>query len=524
MRTGHETARGRRWSARVAMVLAGGALALAGCGGDDDEPAGDSAGSPATKGAPAEITVALSDAPAALDPQAAVEPPLQAVTDNIYEALMGFTEEAELEPVLAADAPERVDPQTWRFKIRDGVEFTNGEPLDAEAVAFSINRIIDPKLKSTWTAGAVGDNIKEARVVDPTTVEVVTKEPDPLLPNRTVFIAILPPKYFETETPDDAAANPVGTGPFKWVEGAGAGPIVLERNPDYWGEAPELEKVTFRSIPDLGTRLSALKAGEVDLITELSPDAADDVPKLFTSPSRENFVVRLKNDGGMTADPNVRRALNLAVDKESLTQDLMAGYGEVSRCQPIPPTTFGYNDSLEAVGYDPEEAKRLIQEAGVEGETIRLVSGAFYQKGGEIAQVLGAFWTEIGLKVDVKVLDLDRYVPVYYESKGDDRPEAIYVATSEDLFDAISAQTKGLAADSYPNPEVHGLFDDAAGTDDRAERETLLNEALGIACEDQANVDLINPQDLWGGADTIEWTPRPDDQQGINFAGVKVTG
>jgi peptide/nickel transport system substrate-binding protein len=345
-------------------------------------------------------------------------------------------------------------------------------------------------------------------------VDVTTSGPDALLPARMPLIKMVPPKHAEDK---DFAATPVGTGAYMWESGAGTEPIVLTRNKDYWGAeaglpAGEIEEVTVRAIPDVSTRLAALKADEVDMITVLPPDAAKDVPKVGETVGPENPLVILNTTSGITADPRVRQALNLAVDKEALADQLFAGYAEVSKCQPVSPLATGYNDQLQPYPYDPEKAKELISQAGAAGKDLTLVGSDVFTNGRELAQTLAAFWTDAGLKVDVKIPGFDSYLEDLY-AKGESRPDAVYVSTSTDLLDAGSA-ARQLTTDgnqsAYSNPTVDDLFKQGAETDDVNERAGIYQRALDIACKDAALVNLLNPKDLYGMAERLNWQPRSD--------------
>ena len=312
---------------------------------------------------------------------------------------------------------------------------------------------------------------------------------------------------------EKASEEPVGTGPYKWVSGGGSGPVVLERNDDYWGEPAKVAKVNVRVIGDVSTRIAALKAGEVDLITKLPPDATENVPVTFEGPSVEHNYLGYNSKNGVTSDPRVREAMNLAIDRQALADDLWAGYAVPSKCQVGAPDATGYNDTLEPWAYDPERAKQLIEEAGATGKSLKLSSGRFFPKGAEAAEAIAAYWEAVGLKVDVTVHpDPAQYAPEYFSKFK--RPEATFVLGSDDLFDQTSTArvlTTDGDASSYSNPEVDKLFEESYGMADLAERDATLQKVMELVCADAGVGDLLNPKDLWGGTDQVEWTPRADD-------------
>src|SRR5215207_3188303 len=177
------------------------------------------------------------------------------VNGGIYETLVRMTADYQIEPLLATSW-EFVAPNTWRFKLRQDITFHDGQKFTAEAVKATMNRVAEA---GGGTAGVGPDSVK---VVDDSTVEIT-----PARPNQRLLHQIVHPSYSIIAPGSDPAAKPVGTGPFKFVEYVKGDRIVVERNADYWGEKAKLSKLTFRFIPDDNSRVLALKAGELQLIT-----------------------------------------------------------------------------------------------------------------------------------------------------------------------------------------------------------------------------------------------------------------
>ena len=259
------------------------------------------------------VTIALGSEPTTLDPQLREDGGERAVNDNIYETLMVRTPDGKLMPGLAAETPTLVDPQTWQVKLRPGIVFHNGEPFNADAVVFSIKRLIDPKFNSEQIS--FFNTIKDAAKLDDLTVTIQTDGPDPILLSRLYWLKMVPPTHAANA---NFAEAPVGTGPYifsSWKRGQN---IVLERNETYWGETPSIEKVTYRFVEEPGTRLAGLMAGEFDLITNLLPEFTQQVPQAVNILGLEHPIIILHADGGPTQDVRVRQALNYAVDKQAL--------------------------------------------------------------------------------------------------------------------------------------------------------------------------------------------------------------
>ena len=167
--------------------------------------------------------------------------------------------------------------------------------------------------------------------------------------------------------------EPIGTGPYRFESRNQGVDIVIVANEEYWGEGGTIGQVTYEFSDDAATRLAGLKSERYDLITNLAPSDVEQAPAFASRPGQEHPILLLDADEGITADPNVRLALNLAVDKDAIAENTFGGYATVDAGQLLSPSILGYNDALEPLGYDPEEAERLLEEAGVAGAQIQLI-------------------------------------------------------------------------------------------------------------------------------------------------------
>lgn len=491
----------RRGRSLVAMLVAPLLLAAA-C------DTGGGGGSEGT-GGEAHITIAIGGEPTTLDPQLRDDGLERAVTDNIYETLLAREPDGSLVPGLAAEMPTQVAADRWRFTLRDGVKFHDGEPLDAGAVVWSIERIADPDYGSEQY-GSFFSTIVGAEEVDDGTVDVITDGPDPVLPSRMYWLKIVPP---EASRDPDFAEDPVGTGPYRFVEWIRGERITLEANPDYWGGEPSIERVTFRFVQEPGTRVSGLLAGEFDLITNLLPEDAATVPRSAAVRGLEHPTVILNAMEGITADVRVRQALNLAVDKETLAEELFAGNATVDDCQLLSPSWFGYNPHLEPYPYDPERARELLQEAGVVGGTIELIGEeGRWLKDRETIEAVAGYWREVGLEVDIRIFDFNEYLNRLFDREH--RPDAVFVVSSNELLDAdrtLSGEyhREGIEA-SNDDARLAELIDRARSETDAEARQALYEEATRIACEQAYFLFLLNINDTYGMSERLVWEPRVD--------------
>lgn len=456
-----------------------------------------------------DIAVAIGAEPTTLDPHAQDDGAERTINDNVYETLYARDASGTLVPWLAEALPTQIDPLTWEIKIRDGITFHNGEPLDAKSVAFSLKRIVDPALKSGQISYV--STIADAVAVDDRTVRVTTQQPDPTLTARLYWLKIVPEAY---AADPEFAAHPVGTGPYRFVRWDRGQEAVLEVNPDYWGEKPNVDNVAFRFIPDASTRLAGLISGELDLITNVAPEFIPQLPKVAKVEGLElPFVVLNAREGSVTSDPRVRQALLYAIDRDELAEGLFEGNATVAPGPLLVPAAFGFDATIEPYPFDPEKAVALLKEAGAEGATIELVGpGGRFLKDRDTVETIAAYWSAIGLDVKVTIPEWSEYLSRIFDPVT--RPDVFYSSSANELFDADRSIT------AYYHPESSGAsstdteigewIDAARFETDPVKRAALYSLVLHKA-NDEAYVNaLLRVQDIYGLSERVEWTPRVD--------------
>ncbi|KAF2414902.1 peptide ABC transporter substrate-binding protein [Microbacterium sp. B35-04] len=367
-----------RWKATAATIAIA-AIALTGCaGGGDDSGTSDS-------GRADRLTLTAIIGPTSYDIGQGAEygnrsPFFQAVFDTLLQK----NGEGEIEPWLATDWEYNEDNTVLTLTLRDDVEFTDGTPLDAEAVVGSLERFRDGTAPQAATL--VG---KEFAAVDATTVTITQPAPDPSLVN---LLSIAPGLIQAPSTFDDpdSATEPVGSGPYVLDTAASVTgtTYVYTANPEYWNpDVVKYDNLTINVIEDPTATLNALKAGEANGAKIVNNDTIPEIEASgWTIEANElDFQGLLLFDRAGTmapelADVNVRRAINMAFDREALLEALQAGYGTVTE-QVFPTTSVGYDEALDSTyGYDPEGAKELLAEAGYpDGFTLNMMSTAAFQ-------------------------------------------------------------------------------------------------------------------------------------------------
>ena len=489
----------------VITCLLVGALASA-CGA----PAPPAATAPPA-GPSGSVVIVIGSDPSTLDPQFPDDGNARAVNDNIYEMLVvRDSVTAELGPSLATSW-EQLDETTWRFTLQEGVTFHNGEPFNADAVVYSVERMIDPEFNSEIISFV--ETIGGAEAVDESTVDIFTKGPDPILLARMTWLNIVPPVYAE-ENAANFGNEPVGTGPYKFVEWVKGDHVKLEAYADYWGGAPSIAEVTIRTIPEEATAASALEAGEVDLVRHLIPEYLDRVPKSASVHGIEFPWIRINTNVEPLNDVRVRQALNYAIDKEALQEALYSGYAAIAEGQILTPGHFGYNPDVKAYPYDPEKARDLLQEAGAEGATLEFVGEAGrWLKDKELVEALATQLEAVGLNIEVNIAEWSQWLDLLFAG-AEAAPDLQYSSHDNSLFDAdrtlsVLFTSAGSQA-AYGNPEVDRLVEEARTETDVAAREDMYHQAVQMIYDDAACVFLLNLDDIYGLSGRLEWQPRID--------------
>ena len=281
---------------------------------------------------------------------------------QVYDTLVRMDDHFQLQPELA-DRWEYQGNNTWRFTLHKGIKFHDGQPFNADTLKATFDRI------AQWPGGGsilVGpDSFKK---VDEFTVDVTSTRPNLRMPEQLTH-----PTYGVIAPNSDPAAKPVGTGPFKFVEYVKDQRLVVERNVDYWGQKAQVQRITFRFMPDDNTRVLALQSGEIDLAADVPRESAKDLSaapgvKIITSPvgAYEALYVNIHGDPpyDLGQDHAVREALAMAVDRQSIVQSVWQGNAEVSQTM-VPAAVLGsYASMVKGQTYDAAGARKLLDEAG----------------------------------------------------------------------------------------------------------------------------------------------------------------
>ncbi len=440
------------------------------------------------------------------------------VIDQIFEKLVQYRAgSTEPEPGLATDWQVTDQGRVWTFHLRQGVEFHDGTPFDADAVVFSLERQRDPMHPfhtgkfSYWEN--VYRNIEKVEKVDDFTVRItIERSYAPFLANMGMFpVAIVSPTAVE-KYGADFANHPVGTGPFRFVSWQPGDRIVLERNEDYWGGAPPFKRLVFQVIPDPRQRLVGLESGGIDIAYQILPESLQFVelhPALVLHKIPANNVAYLAFNTTHPPfdDPDVRRAANYAVNKEPIVKLVYQG-NAIPAHGPLPPTQWGYHDVGERYPYDPVHARQLLAEAAAAGRFDPERTLSFYvpsaprpylPKPEVIARVLQTNLADVGIKTRIVLKDFETLLNLTQRGEhdlclfgwvGDNGDPDNFLYTLFDRDNTVPGLARNIAF--FRDPEVHGLLVMAQESDSREEREVLYARAQDLIAQEAPWVPIAH--------------------------------
>jgi peptide/nickel transport system substrate-binding protein len=459
-----------------------------------------------------------------MDPQKHAVAFTDNVLVNVFEPLIrkdpyATDLEKALQPWLA-ESWRQFGPKKWQVKLRKGVKFHNGEELTAEVVKFSFERLINPETKSP--AAALFGTLARVEAVDKYTANFVNKDPDPIFPARLAgdLNFVVPKAYVQTKGDANFAQNPVGTGPYRFVEWRKGEQVVLEANPDYWRGAPkQIKRLVFKPIPDAATRAASLQSGAVDIINEmptaLLPILKND-PRVYVTVAEASsglfFIGADTRFGGPLADKRVRQALNYAVNVPSIIEHVMQGQA-VRVPTLVGPYTWGYA-ALRPYAYDPARAKQLLTEAGyANGFDVTFnASPTRWAEGKEIVEAIAADLGKVGIRANIRYQEWAAYVSFLWS----ERPHDLYIRTwsTGDKLDADTPMYQilrsGILSATYANPDVDQLLD-ASRRELRPEvRKRLLGQVQERILEDPPAIFLFAANSIYGVSRRLEWKAPHD--------------
>lgn len=435
-----------------------------------------------------------------LDPVQGTTTTIDNIIDYMAQTLIGIDETGALVPLLATEWSTSEDGLTMDLTLREGVVFHDGTPLTADVVVWNFERLLDPNV-NVPRRGPYAP-IESVEAVDDLHVRLHLSQPAPYMAGALTqtTAAIVSPASIDLEGNSyENITHLVGTGPYTFTSRSFGERIVVTRFEDYWGEKPYYDEVVFHIVPEATTRESLLLSGQVDMII-LPP--ASDIPALEANPavevvfgpSNRTIFIVINTSKPPLDDARVRQALNYAVDKEAIVQGILFGAADVMDA-PMAESLFGYT-SIGAYPYDPERARELLAEAGVEpGElTLDFMSPTGrYVQDFPASQAIANYLADVGITANVRTMDWPTYVGTMTQPVDSNETQLHLLGWAPAFMDASQQMLQfqqsqhppaGLATSFYTNPEVEDLIARANSTVADAERADLYAQAARLIWED----------------------------------------
>lgn len=443
------------------------------------------------------LRVGQARSPVSLDPVLGISLHEFHILYSIFDGLVGYDESLALKPALA-ESWQRTDPRTYVFKLRRGVKFHDGTDFDAAAVKWNIERILDPATKARVRDL---DVVEAVEAVDSHTVRFRLKTPTGLLP---AFLAergglMVSPAAARRLGPD-LGRNPVGAGPYKFVEWMADDHITLERFDQYWDKGlPHLDKVVYRIIPDESVLVTNLRGGQIDYVADVPPKDLGTLKREATltveqRPGLGFYWINLNSGIAPFNNKAIRQAMAYAVDRPAMLRSLYFGAGTAAT-GPLAPPLWAFDPALKGYARDIARAKQKLAEGGLpNGFTFKMLVGStpMYRTN---ATAIQAQLAEAGITAELEITEtvkvLQQVVARTYQASS-----TIWIGLNADpdfvLYPLYSSH--GLFnKDRYKNPKVDELLDRARALDKRDERRALYQEAVATIVDDAADLWLYYP-------------------------------
>lgn len=462
--------------------------------------------------APESLSIALAGDFPGLDPSKDSSPLGFNYRLNVFDALTELQPDGEMNPRLAKSWTWSDDLTEWTFELEEGVTFHDGSPFTADDVVFTIERILNDPATPVRTFLKLVDSVE---AVDEHTVKFTLNAPYSIFHRQISYVNMMSRAYWDEVGDQGYATEPVGTGPYRFVEWVKDDRLVLEAYEDYWRGAPAIKTATFRPIPAEAARASALLSGDIDLVPALPPSLLPQLKnaegvEVGTAPSFRVIFLGFNVNVPPLDDPKVREAIDKGIDRSAITEQLLRGLGTPAGMM-IPPNNIGWDESLAPVEYDPEAAKRLVEESGYDGEVIRFqYPNNNIVMANEVVQAVAGYMSAMGLKTEIVPMEFTAFFPVWLRAEI----EEMYLfafGSSQYHGETVLVTMYEEGSHEYGlNREIDRLLKEQRTVTDEARKEEMLVQAFRLSNEDRYNIPVYNEWQAFGMREGVEYDAWPD--------------
>ncbi len=488
---------------------------------DEDDTTGGEEAADDGEGSGGDLVIAYLSELVTLDPAGSNDVPSSDMQQNIFETLVKFNLDMEVEPGLA-ESWDDIDDTTWEFKLQEGVTFHDGSEFTADDVKATFERILDEDVASP--RAFLFEMVTDIEVVDDYTVRFITEYPFAPFPNHLAHKggSILSTEAIEADyaAMEDGAEpgtsisdNPIGTGPFVYDDWSSGQYLRLKNNEDYWGEAAKLDSVTWKFVSEDLTRIAELETGESHISSPLSPSDVSRIEGTEGLFVNKQESVSLSYIGFNTQkepfdDVRVRQAISMAIDKSQIIDGIYDGIG-IPAAGPLAPPVFGYAEGEAGLEYNVEEAKKLLAEAGYEDGFSTTIWTNDNRERVDAATNVQAQLEEIGVDVEVEVLEWGAYLDRTANGEHDMNVLGWSTATGDadyGLYALFHSSQHGEPGNRtfIANDELDKLLDDARRSTDEEERFNLYRQAEEILVEEAPMLYIHHQEFLLGVSDKVK--------------------
>ena len=464
------------------------------------------------------------------------------VNKSLYSTLFRYDLDT-LEPVgdLVDTWEVSEDGLTYTLNLRQNVTWHDGEPFTSSDVAFTLGLWLDPEvpffLRNNFRL------IETVSAPDDFTVVITMSKPQASFPSLLAYLANMLPEHLLSDltpqqltNPTEFLRNPIGTGPFKFAQYQAGAFVRLERFDDYFAGTPNLDALVYRIVPDANSQLALLQSGELDLVVieAFQLEAIENNPnvQIQSVPIVRHEFVSINGSLPGLSDPVVRRALTLSLDRGQLLEAVFRGRGELAT-GPFPPSMgWAHNDAIEPLPFDPEEAARILDEAGWElgadgvraKDDVRLSFTVLYDPANptraRTALVAQQYWAEIGIETDFETSDYGPIVSRIRSEPPEYELNPNYLITPPDPDGVANYYLSESRVNSWVfcNAEVDELFSVGATAGDRETRQAAYHRVQEIMHEEQPNVFTVYPYEIQALSQSVASFPQAGFRDALAWA------
>lgn len=464
------------------------------------------------------LIVGVAADAASLDPHIGISSPSLNAMNPVYETLTRYDENGDIIPLLA-ESWEQIDELSWKFNLRKGVKFHNGEEMKASDVVFSFKRATSPLgARVSYIMNAFDPDGLE--IVDDYTVIIRTFKPfSPIIGYLPYCGATIISEKAFTEDPEGAAAHPIGTGPFKFIEWKKNDKITYVINEDYWGKKPAYNNLVIRTIVEANSRVIELETGGIDIAYEIPVNdiqrlESNENTKIVKRESNAFFFLGMNTSKKPFDNVEFRRAIDLALDKESIIEAIYRG-AAIYTPGPVTPKQKYFDDSDPLPRYDQAKAKEKLKELGIEEGTQFNIYVMDNKARIDTATIIQDQLKEVGIDLKIKVLESGTFYDVLQTGEAE-----FYISgwggvgfpePDNNLYGPIhSSQIPANNYCFYSNPELDRLLDISRYTSDGPEREKIIKDIQKLLRSEVPYITIENTQQIAGVRSNVKgFVPTP---------------